>query len=347
MSNLAKLEDYCAYVFDCSAVVNAAEWLSQPDEEETPVLEKMFDAGDRVAIVAQSKARKSFFALQFAICAATGSPFLGMNVTQQKVLLCNGEIKRSKYKARIKKVLDGLKLPPEILTNMEVLNLREIIGNDATLDSLLATCKQRGITLCVIDPMYLFVGDEIDQQEVKDRLAELKKFSAEGITTVSVYHATKGLIGDKQVIDRIAGSGVFARDADAIITLALHENKTDVVVSCALRNYVQPENRTISFVDGVFIGSDLAATEFSSRSKPKREFDLEKVAKCVVGEMTYEETCSAIGASMEVGVNTAKGLVTQCTLKGFLSKRASGRTKFYTCTIDPDTTSAKREIYSM
>jgi RecA-family ATPase len=347
MSRLTRLESFCAGPRSDAATILASEWLAQPDEKETPVLDHVFDQGDRVAIVAQSKARKSFFALQLAICAATGTSFLGRHLEPQNVLVCNGEIKRTHYKNRIRQILAGLHLPPELLTQLTVMNLREQIGSETRLDDLLTTCVEKDITFCLIDPMYLFVGDEIDQTEVKTRLAELKRFSAVGITTVSVYHATKGLIGDKQVIDRIAGSGIFARDADAMISLALHENKQDVVMSHAIRNYSAPEDKTISFAEGVFVDSELPPAEFNSRSRPKREFDLESIARTVTHEMTYEETWSAIQTEHHVGQNAAKVLLTHCYAKGFLRKRIEGRLKYYTCTLAPDTTLARRELVTV
>ena len=343
MSNLARLEAYCAGPKTEAAIVVVSEWLALPDEPETPVLDRVFDRGDRVAVVAQSKARKSFFALQLAICAATGTPFLGTRVTPQKVLIFNGEIKCTHYKQRIRNLSAGLQLDPSSLGNLMLMNNREKIGPEPDFDELLSACKRTDSTFCLIDPMYLLVGDEIDQKEVKARLVELKKFSAEGITTVSVYHATKGLIGDKQLIDRISGSGIFARDADALISLVLHENKQDVVMSHAVRNYANPEDKTITFDNGAFVATDLPPTEFNSRSRPKRQFDLETVAKAITQEMSYEDAWNAIKSSQQVGRDAAKELITHCSLKGFLRKRAEGRNKFYTCTLDPNTSLAKRE----
>ncbi len=59
---------------------------------------------------------------------------------------------------------------------------------------------------------------------------------ATGAAVIFAHHYAKGNASKKNQIDRMSGSGVFARDADSIITLTEHEQKGCYVVEMTLRN---------------------------------------------------------------------------------------------------------------
>lgn len=329
MSNLAALETYCSDTLDQGDTVNAAQWLAELDEEDQPVMDGVFDQGDRVAIVAQSKAKKSFLALQLAVCAATGRDFLGFTVERQKVLLINGEVKTSKYKHRLKGVTGKLGIPWSETASLHFLHTRPLDAEEVTLETILALCRRLEVTLCILDPFYTFIQNEIDQEQVKAAIQQMKQFSQHGITLVSVFHATKGLIGDRQIIDRIAGSGVFARDVDALLSMSVHENKTSVVLSFTTRNYSEPEARTIDFDEGAFVDSDLAPVEMTSKSRSPRAFDLQSVAACIKSEMSYADAYTTVALQMSCGRSKAKALLTDCCEANLLFKRTLGKNTMY------------------
>jgi hypothetical protein len=329
MSNLAALEAYCADTLGGDDTVVASEWLVQPDEKGQPLMDGVFDQGDRVAIVAQSKARKSFLALQLAVCVAAGQDFLGFKLEPQKVLLVNGEIKPTNYKHRLRKLTEALGVAGAQLGSLEFLNTRTMDADSVTLVSILALCRRREVTMCILDPFYMYIGNENDQEQVKEVIHQMMAFSKQGITLVSIFHATKGLIGDRQAIDRISGSGIFARDADAILSMSVHENKTSVVLSFTTRNYAEPEARTIDFDEGAFVDSDLVPVELTSKSRPKRSFDIQRVAACITKEMPYAEAYQTVSLIMECGRDQAKRLLTDCCEANLLFKRTAGKHTFY------------------
>jgi hypothetical protein len=57
-----------------------------------------------------------------------------------------------------------------------------------------------------------------------------------GATVVSAHHFPKGNAAAKKALDRMSGSGVFARDADTIMTLTEHEQEGCYAVELTLRN---------------------------------------------------------------------------------------------------------------
>ncbi|MBQ2015790.1 MAG: AAA family ATPase, partial [Clostridia bacterium] len=65
-----------------------------PDEivQDPILIEGLFRKGRKGILTADSKAGKSFFAIELAICVAAGRPFLGRKCTKSKVVYFNYEI---------------------------------------------------------------------------------------------------------------------------------------------------------------------------------------------------------------------------------------------------------------
>ena len=310
--------------------VGVASWFDEPDEPDRPVINGLFDVGDRVAIVGQSKARKSFYTLQLAIALSFGVDFLGSTLTAQRVLLINGEIAARSYKKRLRRMLKIMGINPEHPDNLLIANTSEF-RQEITFSSVMALAKEQKATVCIIDPAYLLLGDEIDQRQVKEAVLDMKRFAAEGITLVSVFHATKGKIGDKQAIDRISGSGIFARDTATLITLCEHANEPDhVVISAITRNYPPSEPITAYFNDGAFQITDVAPIEKTSSTRSKRVISLDEAIKPFTREsLCYSEAVDAIKKSCGCSDVPAKKLLTAMTEKGMLFKIQVGRKTLY------------------
>jgi hypothetical protein len=80
----------------------------------------------------------------------------------------------------------------------------------------------------IIDPVYkTLTGDENSASEMARFCNEFDKFCNEtGASLVYAHHHSKGAQSGKNAIDRSSGSGVFARDPDAIIDLTEIGTKT-------------------------------------------------------------------------------------------------------------------------
>lgn len=313
-----------------TATVNASEWLKEADEPEQPILQGLFDHGDRVAIVGQSKARKSFYALQLAVAVATGTEFLGVPTVKQNVLLVNGEIIGRAYKKRLRRMVAKLGIDPATLDGLVIVNASENadVGGFA---EILTLCKKQGAAVAVIDPAYLLLGDEIDQQQVKQSVRDMKLFSADGVTLVCVYHATKGRMGDKQTVDRISGSGIFARDASTMLTLCEHASEPDhVVVQAITRNYAPCEPMTVVFDEGAFILTDVAPVEKTSTTKAARVIPTDDVAGCFNSvKVNYADAVKAVQLRLGVGVGKAKELIKRAVSDGLVKTEKDWRTTLY------------------
>ncbi|MEI7899797.1 MAG: AAA family ATPase [bacterium] len=327
---LAELLRPFAGVTTSTGAVKASEWLTEPDEPEQPIITGLFDAGDRVAIVGQSKARKSFYALQLAAAVATGTEFLGVAVVKQAVLLVNGEIVARSYKKRLRRMAERLGIDPASLAGLVIRNASE--DADASgFAEILALAKKHGVTVVVIDPAYLLLGDEIEQQQVKQSVRDMKRFSVEGLTLVLVYHATKGKIGDRQAIDRISGSGIFARDASTMLTLCEHATEPDhVVIQAITRNHAPQAPATVRFDEGAFILTDVAPLEKTSATKEVRLIPSEDVADCFNSvKVNYADAVKAVQLRLGVGIGKAKDLLAKAVSDGLIQTMKEWRSTLY------------------
>ena len=66
--------DGAAQSGDALDIVDAADWLAQPEPLPPAVLTGVVDKESKVAICGPSKARKSFFVLQMGVAIAAGLP---------------------------------------------------------------------------------------------------------------------------------------------------------------------------------------------------------------------------------------------------------------------------------
>jgi len=310
--------------------VNCSSWLNEPDLPEQPIIEGLFDAGDRVAIVGQSKARKSFYTLQLAIAIATGCDLLGVTPAAHKVILINGEIAARSYKKRLRRMLAKMEIQPEHLGNLHIANTSEC-GQVMTFQSILTLTKKHQAAVCIVDPAYLLFGDEIDQRQVKESVLNMKKFAADGITLISVFHATKGKIGDKQAIDRISGSGIFARDVSTLISLCEHASEPDhVVINSIARNYPPSEPITACFEDGAFQITDIVPIEKTSSTRAKRTIPLSEAIKHLPdNDISYGDAIDLLKVKLAIGRNRAVELIGEMRDKDMLFAMKLGKRTMY------------------
>lgn len=246
--------------------LRASDWLALPIVPAKPILQNIFDAGDKVVIIGQSKTRKSFFTEQLAFCLASGNAFLGFPTTgKKKVLLFQSEITLNNYHARCVRMAEHLGIDHAELDQLIVVNARGLKHPEEIVQEATELHKP---DVVVIDPFYkLIQGDENKSEDIKlvlrffDRLAEKT-----GAAIVYVHHDKKGMAGDQQLTDRGSGSGVLGRDFDSAIYLAPHkDNKDDVVVEFICRNYPPQDAITVTWWDYHFARSNALPHKRTSR----------------------------------------------------------------------------------
>ena len=239
-----KREDKWQYIVDRNiGAASYAEWVKWREDQvddlpkETNLAEVWNDLpplkpelipgilrlGHKMLLAGPSKAGKSFLLINLAISIAEGADWLGMECRQGKVCYINLELDSASCFRRFKDIYDRRHMTPEHLDNITIWNLR---GKSASMDRLAPILvhrfKDKDYSAVIIDPIYkVITGDENNATEMSQFCSYFDQVATEmDVSVIYCHHHSKGASGKyANAADRSSGSGVFARDPDAILDL--------------------------------------------------------------------------------------------------------------------------------
>lgn len=196
-----------------------------------PLIEGVLRQGHKMLMAGPSKAGKSFALIELAIAIAEGAKWLGWSCTQGHVLYVNLELDRASALHRFKDVYTALGLRPNNIKNIDIWNLRgKSVPMDKLAPKLIRRAHKKGYIAVIIDPIYkVLTGDENSADQMAHFTNQFDKIATElGSSVIYCHHHSKGTQGGKKSMDRASGSGVFARDPDALIDLVELEITDDL-----------------------------------------------------------------------------------------------------------------------
>ena len=198
-----------------------AFWEDLP-ELSPPLIDGVLRQGHKMLLAGPSKAGKSYALIELCIAIAEGVQWLGFRCAKGKVLYVNLEVDRASCLHRFKDVYTAWGLPPGNLQNIDIWNLRgKAVPMDSLAPKLIRRAAKKGYIAIIIDPIYkVITGDENSASEMAKFCNQFDKVCNElGCAVIYCHHHSKGGQGDKKSMDRASGSGVFARDPDAMLDL--------------------------------------------------------------------------------------------------------------------------------
>lgn len=187
-----------------------------------PLINGVLRQGHKMLIAGPSKAGKSFALIEMCIAIAEGKKWFGFDCTKGKVMYVNLELDRASCLHRFKDVYNALGLKPNNLANVNIWNLRgKSIPMDKLAPKLIRRAAKNNYIAIVIDPIYkVITGDENSADQMANFCNQFDKVCTElGCAVIYCHHHSKGSQGNKKSMDRASGSGVFARDPDALLDL--------------------------------------------------------------------------------------------------------------------------------
>lgn len=194
--------------------------------------------GTKAILASGSKVGKTWILLDLATAVATGTPFLKFKTVKSKVLFINFEIRREFIADRLQVIQE--KRNHSDLSNLGIWNLRgQTADFEALTEDIIQRTGQGNYSLIILDPIYkAMVGkSENTAGSVGVLCNQIEQIVEEtGAAVIFAHHYAKGNAAKKNQIDRMSGSGVFARDADTIITLTEHQQNGCYAVEMTLRN---------------------------------------------------------------------------------------------------------------
>ena len=217
-------------------VVSFADVAENPPPLKPELIEGILRQGHKMLLVSSSKAGKTFALIELAIAIAEGRRWFGFRCKQGRVLYLNMELDEASFDDRVIKVYNALDIKNGHFGNIDIVHLR---GKVEKLDKLVPqinrTLKTKEYAAVILDPTYkLGIGDENAADSVTAFCNAIDKIANSGVSVIYAHHHSKGAQGSKASMDRASGSGVFARDADALldmIELRIPPDSADAVKS--------------------------------------------------------------------------------------------------------------------
>ena len=178
--------------------------------------------GHKMLLAGPSKAGKSFLQIELCIAIAEGRKWLSWPCTKGRVMYVNLELDRPSCLHRFQDVYKALGWRPDNLQNIDIWNLRgRSVPMDKLAPKLIRRAAKKDYIAIVIDPIYkVITGDENSADQMANFCNQFDKVCTElGCAVIYCHHHSKGSQGAKKSMDRASGSGVFARDPDALLDL--------------------------------------------------------------------------------------------------------------------------------
>lgn len=201
---------------------NLADVLFNLPDYAEELIEGILRQGHKMLLVGPSKSGKSFSLIELCIAIAEGTKWMGRQCKQGDVLYVNFELDRASCLHRFKDVYQTLGLTPNNANRIFVWNLRgKTPALDQLVPKLIRRAEKKKYIAVVVDPIYkVITGDENSASEMAKFCNQFDKIAdALGASVIYAHHHSKGAQGGKKSMDRASGSGVFARDPDALLDM--------------------------------------------------------------------------------------------------------------------------------
>lgn len=243
-------------------------WDSMPPLAP-PLIDGLLRQGHKMLISGPSKAGKSFAQIEMAIAIAEGIRWMGWPCTGGKVVYVNFELDRPSCLHRFADVYRAMGIRAEHRGNIDIWNLRgQSMQLDKLAPKLIRRARKANPIAIILDPIYkTLTGDENSAEQMAIFCNQFDRVCSEvGCSVIYCHHHSKGAQGGKKAMDRASGSGVFARDPDALldfIELPLKDSHYDYLKTKAACKAI------IEFLDDILNNGwrgDLGSDDFLSKA---------------------------------------------------------------------------------
>jgi len=229
-----------------SDMVSIETNTKMPPQIITGVLYK----GSKMIISGSSKAGKTLSLLHLGLAVSNGKPWLGHETTQGNVIYLDFELKPRMAAQRITSIIAA---NPGIYKQNPRFLYCGLRGQARSLEDLVHHIEDLPDfkpDMVIVDPFYKLAtgADENDAGAISEVVNRMEQFSERlDCSFVYAHHFSKGNKSDTDHIDRASGSGVFARDPDAILTLTPHEEEDHLVLEATVRDFSSPPAKVVEF----------------------------------------------------------------------------------------------------
>ena len=218
-------------------ILSGSEFMAVPQLEPPQLIEGVLHQSSKMILGGASKSRKTWTLIDICLSVSTGTPWWGFKTRRGRVLYLNFELPAFAFQKRVALIAAAKGITD--FSGFDLWNLRGFATDFSELiPKILSRIKESNYALIVLDPVYKGLGkrDENKAGDIASLCNEIEQLAVKSGAAVAYgAHYSKGNQAAKDSIDRIGGSGVFARDADVILTMTPHEDKDAYVIDLTLR----------------------------------------------------------------------------------------------------------------
>lgn len=251
------------------------QWDNLPDLAPE-LIKGVLRQGHKLLIAGPSKAGKSFALIELSIAIAEGRDWLGWQCEQGRVLYVNLELDRPSALHRFKDVYQAMQLKPANLKNIDIWNLRgKTVPMDKLAPKLIRRSLKKNYQAVIIDPIYkVLTGDENSADQMAHFTNQFDKVATElGCSVIYCHHHSKGAQGGKKSMDRASGSGVFARDPDALIDLVELELSDDIIKTRIDKVKCEHYKKALQEQNLAYYQQHVSLDDLQSRAQMQKHFE--------------------------------------------------------------------------
>lgn len=227
---------------------------------------------------------KTWLALVFAICSASGNEFLQeFTLEKKKVIYIDEENNEILLKERLLLIAKGLKIQADDLKDLHFSIFNEIkLDTSGGYIALHNIIKKTSPDIIIVDSMVrVMEGVEDKAEDVRKVFANLKKIFKEfrDICFIILHHTNKG--NSKNGMERLRGSSDFGNSADLVLMFEPYKFRPRVTVDIA-KNRLSDATKFREFCFDIDSNSERILFKYSS-SEEKEEL----LNKCVKDILKY------------------------------------------------------------
>lgn len=289
-------------------IVDAADSLQRFESGSIALPEQLvaglLHRGHKLVLGGGSKTNKTWCLLDLGLSVSHGGQWLGFDCRRSRVLYLNFEIDEAHFLYRLKSVAQG----KNVTVDRQWLDLWHLRGHNAPYFDMIPTIinatREREYGLVVLDPLYKLLGaaDENKATDITQMLNSLESLALHTKAAVAFgAHFSKGNQAGKESIDRISGSGVFARDPDSIMSLTRHQEENCFTVDFTLRNFPQVPSFVVKWAFPLMHRTELDPTKLKQVNEKK--FKPEQVVAALRGKALIYSDFQTLCADV-VGMST-------------------------------------------
>jgi hypothetical protein len=256
------------------------------------ILRGMLYQACKLVVMGGSKSFKTWTLMDIAYCVANGLLWWGVHTTKVPVLYLDFEFLDYDFRWRMEQIAAAHRAEGRQgnIDAVKRIGLKGKTLKDSHWPVIHEHIKTGQTGLVVCDPTYKLLGDR-DENLSRDVAALLSIFDriTEQTLAAVIYaqHFSKGNQAGKESIDRGAGSGVWARDADAIIAMTKHKEEECLTIEPTLRSFSRIDPFVVRWTLPLFVrDAKLDPSDLKQPPKGGREskYSVQDLINCLNGD---------------------------------------------------------------